>query len=261
MESATLWRRVAELVEAGIPFTHCVVVKSTGSVPRKAGAHMLVFPDGAVEGSVGGAGLEEKVKVAAIEALAAGKKPRTESFELWYRNPGGLDSLCGGSLEVYIEPMPRSPHILLFGGGHVGLALARILEINEYAYTVVDDREDYAGPDRFPGAAECVVGRPAAFFAERDLSRYTHAVLLGYSYDLDLEALEFLLKGMDGYVGLIGSKAKATEFRRRLADRGLTEEQVTRLRCPIGVDIRSETAAEVATAIAAELVDTAYRPE
>jgi len=251
---SSIWERIAELHRTGRDFALCTVVKTTGSVPRRPGARMIVFADGSIEGSVGGAGFEEQVKTAALEALAAKKLPALMSFDLWYRKPSGLDSLCGGSVMVSIEPVQRRTHVLIFGGGHVGHALARILDVVEIAYTVVDDRAEYSAVERFPGAAECFTGRPAAFLDDRDLSIYTQSILLGYSYDSDLEALERLLPALSGPVGLIGSRAKGTEMRERLATRGVDQEAIARLRCPIGVDMPTETAGEIALAIAAEIL-------
>jgi len=251
-----IWTRIARLVDEGRPFVLCTVVESSGSVPRHAGARMLVFPDGSIVGSVGGAGAEEMVKRVALEALAARSGPELRTLDLWYKKREGLDSLCGGRVTVYIEPMESVTHVLLCGGGHIAHALARILEVDEYRHTVVDDRPEYASSARFPAAAEVYLGKPAGFLDGRDLARYSHVVLLGYSHELDLEMLRGLLPRFTGSVGVIGSRAKALEIRTRLIDAGLAKELVDRLRCPIGVDIGAESAAEIATSIAAEIVKT-----
>jgi xanthine dehydrogenase accessory factor len=253
---STFWRRVARLEEEGTPFVLCTVVQATGSVPRGPGAHMLVLADGSTEGSVGGAGAEEGVKHAALEALAHRQGPRLCTFDLWYRKEQGLDSLCGGSVTVYIEPMHQRTHVLILGGGHVALALTRLLEVLEYTFTVVDDRPEYSSAERFPGAAATHTEVAARFGAEQDLTPYTHVVLLGYSHGADQAALQTLLPRFRGYVGQVGSRTKAREFRQRLIAQGLPAEQVEAVRCPVGVEINAETAAEVALSIAAEIVQT-----
>ena len=253
---SSFWRRVAQLEEEGIPFVLCTVVEARGSVPRGPGAHMLVLADGSAEGSVGGAGAEEGVKQAALEALAHRRGPRLCTFDLWYRKAEGLDSLCGGSVTVYIEPMHQRTHVLILGGGHVALALTRLLEVLEYAFTVVDDRPEYSAQERFPGATATHTEAPACFAGQQELSHYTHVVLLGYSHGADQEALQALLPRFQGFVGQVGSRTKAHELRRRLMEAGLSPEQVESFRCPVGVEISAETAAEVALSIAAEIVQT-----
>src|SRR5262245_44667608 len=148
--SRKILRRAAELAEAGVPFALCTVIGARGSVPGKVGAKMIVTPDGAQFGTVGGAGLEEKTKALGVKCLGE-RKGGTFRFDLAYHRPGALDSLCGGSVEILVEFMGAVPHLLICGGGHVGLEVARLADQLEYLYSVLDDRPEFASRERFPG--------------------------------------------------------------------------------------------------------------
>src|SRR3712207_3084980 len=118
--SRKVMRQAAELLDAGVSFALCTVVTTRGSVPGKAGAKMIVRPDGGQVGTVGGAGLEEMTKQLARRCLTE-RRSFTHRFELAAGRPGALDSLCGGAVEILVEYMGAAPHILICGGGHVGL--------------------------------------------------------------------------------------------------------------------------------------------
>ena len=251
MDPAIL-RQAADLAERGVACALAVVVEATGSVPGKAGATMLVTVDGTSRGTVGGAGLEERVKALCREALRRGAGG-VHSFDLANWKPAGLDSVCGGTVTVSISVVRPVPHLLLVGGGHCTLALAQVCDVLGWGYTVVDSRPEYVSTERFPRARARRRAAPADAIREaEDLTLYSHAYLLGHSHHEDGEALVALLeRGFPGVVGAIGSRAKMRAFRERAAARGLSADRV---RCPIGVDVGAQTPAEIAVAVAAEVV-------
>jgi xanthine dehydrogenase accessory factor len=246
--SRKVLRRAAELADAGQPFAMCTVTATRGSVPGKVGAKMIVDRTGAQFGTVGGAGLEEKTKALAVECIAK-KKSATQKFDLAYFRPGALDSLCGGTVEVLVEYMGAVPHILMCGGGHVGLEVAKLCDQLEYVYSVLDDREEFAGRARFPNAHGLFVGRPELFFPEADLSGYSHIIILGYSHRIDTDILYNCCKRFGGYIGVISSKLKRREMFARVRERGVTDEEMARVEAPLGVTIGAETPAEIAVSI------------
>lgn len=247
-----LLREAASLAERGVACALAVVVKATGSVPGKVGATMLVTVDGTSQGTVGGAGLEERVKKLCVDAIHRGEGG-VHSFDLARWKPEGLDSLCGGSVEVAVHVLRPVPHLLLVGAGHCSRALARVCDVLDWGYTVVDSRPAYATGEHFPRAREVAHAAPAAYIeAQEDLSRFTHAYLLGHSHHEDGDALLALLaRGYGGALGVIGSRAKMRAFEKRAAERGLGTQGV---RCPIGLDVGAQTPAEIAVAVAAEVV-------
>jgi xanthine dehydrogenase accessory factor len=246
---------ITDLEQRGVRSAVATVVEAVGSVPGKLGARLVLAESGEMHGTVGGAGLEEQVKSLLRGALAGRERPGLHRFELARQKPNALDSICGGSVSIFIEVMIPRPHLVLFGGGHVGLAVARLCDVVEYRYTVVDDRPEYAHRDRFPGAAETFVGHAADFLRGRDLTPYSHVYVLGYSHHEDEASLAATVRAFAGPIRLIGSQSKRVDLRSRLAAAGVPESEFDRrVTCPIGLDIAAETPAEIAVAILGEVI-------
>ncbi|MHB8606304.1 MAG: XdhC family protein [Thermoplasmatota archaeon] len=246
------------LYDARVAFVECRVVDAVGSVPGKLGATMLVPERGAIVGTVGGAGLEEKVKTLARAALAGGKGGVHE-FTLANWREGGLDAVCGGTVKVALTVHRAMPHLLLLGGGHVAKALADQCDLLEWSYTVADSRAEFANAERFPRADATVAQPLDKWLSAADLARFSHAFILGHDHKLDVEALEALLPRFAGHVGVIGSKAKHTSIVERLRKRGLDDARIARIHTPIGLDIGAETPEEIAVAVVAEIMGTSRR--
>src|SRR5258706_6616402 len=170
-------RHASELLDAGVPFAVCTVASVKGSVPGKVGAKMIVLADGTALGTVGGAGLEEKTKAVGRRCVAE-RSGQTATFDLACYRKGGLDSLCGGTVEIFVEYMAARPHVLVCGGGHVGLEVAKLCDQLEYAYSVLDDRPAYASEARFPHARACLAARPEEFLPTPRLLGYSPIVVL-----------------------------------------------------------------------------------
>lgn len=250
-----LWRHMLDLAERRHPFAVCTVVHTDGSVPGKVGSTMVVTAEGRTHGTVGGAGLEERVKAAAVEALRTGHGTLLH-YDLAKWKEGGLNAVCGGSVDVSVLVHRALPHLLLYGGGHCGKALADIATTLDWDASVVDLRAEYANRERFPNAVDVVAGEPAAWTKAADLSGVTHAYLLGHSWEVDTAILAELLPRFDGFVGVIGSQAKRRSMFEELRRRGVPQAQVDRVVCPIGVDVGAESPEEIAVAVAAEVIQS-----
>lgn len=251
--SSKVMHRALQLLEAGLPYCLCTVVDARGSVPGRPGAKMIVTADGHAFGTVGGAGLEEQTKALALRCLQT-RRSRIEHFDLSRFKPQGLDSLCGGSVDIMLEFVPGRPHVLICGGGHVGLEVARLCEQLEYLYSVFDERPEYSSPERFANARCHHTHKALEFFAEAQLEPYSHVVLLGHSYRVDTDVLAQLLKRYTGYVGLICSRLKRKQMFDSLLSQGVTAADLDRIEAPVGVDIGAESPAEIAVAIMASVI-------
>jgi xanthine dehydrogenase accessory factor len=259
MTHLELAREAVRLLERHEPFARATVVKTVGSVPGKLGASLLVRSDGSFLGTVGGAALEERVKALAIEALRR-RRGGLHHFDLQAWKPGGLPSLCGGSVEIAVEYVPARPNLLLWGGGHVAAALARLLPGLEYDYSVADDRPEWIGADRFPAAQRRVVVEPRRLWDALDPSTFTHLYLLGYDARKDLEVLEVSLGRFRGFVGLIASAPKREHMIATLRQRGVPETEIARIRSPIGLPFGAESPAEIAVSVVAEIIQEQHTP-
>ena len=248
-----LTREALRLMELHQAFVRATVVRTTGSVPGKLGASMIVRTDGSFVGTVGGAALEERVKELAERAL----RDRTgdlHHFDLQAWKPGGLPSLCGGAVDIAIEYVAARPNLLLWGGGHVAHALAALLPTLEYDYSVADDRPEWVGAERFPSAERREVLAPADLWRTFEPSSFTHLYLLGYDAQKDLEVLHGALERFPNAIGLIASAAKREHMYATLRARGVAREAIARIHSPVGLDIGAQSPAEIAVAIVAEIV-------
>jgi xanthine dehydrogenase accessory factor len=250
-----LAHEVVRLMNLHVPFVRATVVKATGSVPGKVGATMILRPDGTFVGTIGGAGLEETVKEHARDALRSHRSDLFH-FDLQAWKPGGLPSLCGGSVDISVEYIAARPNLLLWGGGHVALALAELLPALEYDYSVADDRAEWVTADRFPAADRREVVTPAEVWSVFDPAEFSHLYLLGYDAKKDLELLARSIEVFPGFIGLISSAPKRTHMFAELRRRGVTASAIARVHAPIGLSIGAESPAEIAIAVVAEIIQT-----
>jgi xanthine dehydrogenase accessory factor len=252
-------QKILQLIDEGRAFAVATVAEATGSVPGKAGSKMIVLPDGTQFGTVGGAGLEQKVKALCLAAIGK-KKGGLVSFDLQYYKEGALDSLCGGSVQVFVEYLAPVPHLLIAGGGHCGLEISKLCDQLGYFHSVLDDRAEFASGERFPNARRTVRALPADFFAAEDLSPYSHVVLVGWSHKIDTDLLFHLVQKFPGWIGVISSKSKRREMFLRLKARGIAEEALARVVAPVGLPIGAESPAEIAVSILAQVIASLRRP-
>lgn len=252
-------REVLRLMDRHEAFVRATVVKAVGSVPGKVGAAMILRPDGTFLGTIGGAGLEEQVKEHARGALVS-RKGDLFHFDLQAWKPGGLPSLCGGSVDVAVEYVPARPNILLWGGGHVAEAIAHFLPRLEYDYSVADDRPEWVSAERFPDADRREVVTPSEVWKVYDPAEFSHLYLLGYDAKKDLELLAVSLDQFSGYIGLISSAPKRAHMFADLRRKGHTPGMIARVHAPIGLPIGAESPAEIAVSVVAEIVRSLRQP-
>lgn len=255
----TMTRRALELMDAHRPFVRATVVKATGSVPGKVGATMLFAGPGDTCGTVGGAALEETVKALAAQALID-RRGDLHHFDLQAWKPGGLPSLCGGSVDIALEYVGARANLLLWGGGHVSRALAEILPTLEYDHSVADDRREWVGEDRFPHAERREVVAPSQLWEVFEPAGFTHLYVLGYDAKRDLDVLEHSIDRFPNFIGLIASAAKRTHMWAELRHRGFTDAQLERIHTPVGLAIGAESPAEIAVSIVAEIIRFGHPP-
>lgn len=236
-----------------VSFVRATVVKTVGSVPGKVGASMILRPDGTFLGTIGGAGLEEEVKAHARNALTS-RRSDLFHFDLQAWKPGGLPSLCGGSVDISVEYVPARPNLLLWGGGHVAHAIATLLPALEYDYSVADDRPEWVTVERFPHADRREAVTPGEVWTVFDPSEFSHLYLLGYDAKKDLELLASSTDRFPGYIGLISSAPKRAHMFAELRRRGVAPAAIARVHAPIGLAIGAESPSEIAVAVVAEII-------
>jgi xanthine dehydrogenase accessory factor len=243
----------AAALERGEPAALVTIVRSTGSTPQRTGAKMLVFADGRTVGTIGGGCYENDALGKAREAIASGK-PSLVKYDLNddFVQESGL--ICGGQMEIYIDPIAPAPALYVIGAGHVGWNLARMAAEAGFRIHVLDDREKFANAERFPFAETIEVDDIGAWLhkAELPASAYVVVVTRGHTHDFD--AIRALAARDLRYLGLIGSRAKVARIFDALEAEGMPLECLHRVHAPIGLDIGAITPAEIAVSILAELI-------
>ncbi len=173
-EPMSILQTLAELERKGEPVVVATVVRSQGSVPRHDGSKMLIYPDGRIDGTIGGGDMESRV---IKEALAALKDGEIRKLSYAFRDVQKGDvGVCGGEVEVFVEPLLPKPQVIIAGGGHVGKALSEIASLCGFRVTVIDDRPEYADPERFPEAERVIRGRFDEVLADYPLDSTTYVV-------------------------------------------------------------------------------------
>jgi len=229
------------------------IVGANGSTPQRTGAKMLVFADGRTIGTIGGGCYESDAIGRARLAIADGR-PHLARYDLNddFVQESGL--ICGGQMDVYIDPIAPAPRLYVIGAGHVGFHLARAAAEAGFRIHIVDDREKFANAERFPMADSVVVEDIAAWLHRADLPSSAYVVVVTRGHTHDLDALRALAARELRYLGMIGSRAKTARVFDALESEGLPVPCLDRVHAPIGLDIGAVTPAEIAISILAEMI-------
>jgi len=244
---------LAAALEKGEPVALVTITGSTGSTPQRVGAKMLVYEDGRTVGTIGGGCYENEAFWKAREAIKS-RKPLNMSFELNddFAQESGL--VCGGQMEVFIEPVESSPELYVFGAGHVGHFVGKMAHDVGFRVHVVDDREKFANAERFGPDIDVIVDDIPTWLDTHALSATTYAVVVTRGHRHDLETMRGLLRSPLRYLGLIGSKAKVKRIFDMLREEGVSPDTLRPVHAPIGLDIGAITPQEIAVSIVAELI-------
>jgi xanthine dehydrogenase accessory factor len=243
----------ADHIQRNVPCALCTVIRTSGSVPRHAGSKMLVGAGGALlAGTVGGGAMESRVIELAVAATRDGKT-RAAAYQL--SDPASGDpGVCGGEVEVFIEPLLASPTLLVIGAGHVGRAVAHLAKWSGFRVLLADDRAELCAPDACPGADEYLAGPLQETLPRLALTPQTYVALVTRGYPIDVDALPILVQSPVAYIGVIGSRRRWITAMAALRERGLTDADLARIHAPIGLEIGAETPEEIAVSIMAEVI-------
>jgi xanthine dehydrogenase accessory factor len=255
----SIYQYVAKLEQEGREFAVCTVIDAQGSSPGRTSFKMVVLPDGAQHGTVGGGKLELTVLGAARDAIAEGKS-RIVTFDLSQDGKDSLGMLCGGSVTLYIEYVASRPLLYIYGAGHVGRFLATFASLVGFEVTVLDDRPEFATPGRIPDAHHFLTGNFVELVHTTTYGPQGYHVILTDKHVSDEQVLQALLeRKLDNrYIGMIGSRSKTLEVFQRLEAAGVDREELACVYAPVGIDHGGQTAEEIALAICTELVATRH---
>lgn len=253
-DCTVIYKEIAQLIDEGRRAALATVVSTEASSPGLPGFKMLVFPDGSSLGTVGGGALEARTIREAIEAITE-DTPRLVEAKLAPGDEDSLGMICGGVARVYIEPITSRPKLVVFGAGHVGAAVAHIATIAGFRVVVIDDRPEFADREKVVADETIVSGfSEAARDVPMDASTYVVIVTRGHVHDREVLAGCLRREPRLAYIGMIGSRAKVRATFDALLKEGFSQEDLTRVHAPVGIEIGAESAQEIAVSIVAEII-------
>lgn len=248
-----LYEEIVRLRRQGLRAALATIVARRGSTPRRDAAKMIVYADGDQLGTLGGGCTEAEICREALTVIRS-ERPSLLHFDLTEDDAedGGL--ICGGTMEVYVEPILPDPMLFIFGAGHIGQCVAESATRLGFRITVLDDRVKYANKERFPSAHEVCVGSWDEMFGLLPVNDSSYLLIATRGHRYDLACLRFALQTPARYIGLLGSLRKTKLLFGALEREGVDNSKFDRVFAPVGIEIGSETPEEIAVSIAAELV-------
>ena len=245
-----IYNQISDLIGQNKEGVLCIITDTTGSSPRKAGSKMIVFPDRKIVGTIGGGSIEFQAISDAIEVLKIGI-PLKKTFKL----EEDLAMHCGGTVEIYFEPIKSSLDLYIFGAGHIGRVVARYALDFGFRVTIFDQREEIIKEfDTSP--YRCVSEEFYSAIEKADFSENTFCVIVTPKHEYDERIVMNLARKPFGYLGMIGSQRKVAEVKKNMLEKdGFKQPEIDRIDMPIGIKFNAETPEEIAVSIIAKLID------
>lgn len=248
----SIYQALSEIVKNNEAAALCTVVRSEGSTPRHVGSKMLVYPNGKFIGTVGGGELESRVIKAALESLHNGG---AQNLSYTMADPSrGDPGVCGGTVEVFVEPILPPAMIVVIGGGHVGKAVVHLAKWLGFRVAVSDDRAEFCNSESVPGADAYYPVEMGKLSEHLKINNRTYIVITSRGSAVDAQGLPNLLESEAAYIGVIGSKRRWLTTAKALRAKGVSEEKITRVHSPMGLELNAETPEEIAVSIMAEIL-------
>ena len=228
----------------------CTVVHTKGSTPRKVGAKMLVYENGEIYGTIGGGELEKSVIKDALQQMRE-RKPKLFRHDLLHQH----EMCCGGTVDIYIEPVMKKNKLYIFGAGHTGRALAQVAAGFDFEIYMIDDRKEFLDDCKTEGVSKMHLDYRLAL-PVLPFDEHTFICIMTYSHPIDRDILAFCLKKPFAYLGMIGSERKV-EMTKKMFSEGMisSKEELDKVDMPMGIDIAAEGTEEIAVSILAKLIE------
>lgn len=229
------------------------IVEVRGSIPSYESAKLLVREDGSMVGTIGGGCVEAEVWTAARDVIES-EKPKHLTFNLGQDAAYDNGLICGGQLDVFVEPVLPVPGAFIFGAGHISKSLAKVADLAGFRAVVVDDRESFASRERFPEAAEVHAGEYEELFPRLAINETSYVIIVTRGHRDDMRVLKLAIATPARYIAMVGSKRKVLSVVRELEKEGVPREALERIHAPMGLDIGAISPEEIAISVAAEMI-------
>jgi xanthine dehydrogenase accessory factor len=248
-----VYEELLRLRKLGQKCALATIVDVRGSIPSYETAKLLVREDGSMTGTIGGGCVEAEVWNAAREVIET-EKPKHLTFNLGQDAAYDNGLICGGQLDVFVEPVLPVPRAFIFGAGHISKSLAKVANIAGFETVVVDDRESFANRERFPDATEVHAGEYEEIFSQLTINENSYVIIVTRGHRDDMRVLKLAVATSARYIAMIGSKRKVINVVRELEKEGIPRSAFERIFAPMGFDIGAVAPEEIAIAVAAEMI-------
>lgn len=248
-----VFQEICNLQRQGRRSALATIVNVRGSIPSAKAAKMLVRDDGSIVGTIGGGCVENDVLKGAMEVMRD-EKPRTFDFNLDQHPDDDTGLVCGGALQVFVEPIIPRPLLYIFGAGHVGLNIYKVGLLTGFQPIVIDDRDLYANRERFPEALDVLTGDMDEILAHLDPPDTSYIVIVTRGHRHDMRVLRWAVETRAHYIGMLGSARKVLTLAKQLESEGVDRTLLEKVYAPIGLNIGSVTPEEIAVSVVAELI-------
>ena len=248
-----IFEEIVELRRTGRRGALATIIHARGSIPSFESAKMLVRDDGSIAGTIGGGCVEAEVWQAAREVMEE-EKPRNLTFNLNHDPKYDTGLVCGGTLEIYLEPILPVQTLYLFGAGHVSINVYRAGRMAGFEVVVVDDRETYANRERFPEAKDVYADDFERVLSQLAPNHSSYLLIVTRGHRDDMRVLRWAVETPARYIGMIGSQRKVIAIYKQLEKEGISPEKLARVYAPVGLNIGAITPEEIAIAIVAEMI-------
>ncbi|MGD1092766.1 MAG: XdhC/CoxI family protein [Bryobacteraceae bacterium] len=255
-----IYDEIVRLRNLGQKCALATIVQVNGSIPSYESAKLLVREDGSMLGTIGGGCVEAEVWTAAREVIDT-EKPRHLNFSLGQDAAYDNGLICGGQLNIFVEPVVPQPRAFIFGGGHVSKSISRVANIAGFATIIVDDREAFANPERFPEAAETYAEEYEAVFPKLTVTSSSYLIIVTRGHRDDMRVLRWAVNTPARYIAMIGSKRKTISVVHELEKEGFPRELFEKVFAPMGLEIGAESPEEIAISVVAEMIAIRRSPD
>jgi len=255
-----IYDEIVRLRKAGQKCALATIVQVNGSIPSYESAKLLVREDGSMLGTIGGGCVEAEVWTAAREVIET-EKPRHLTFSLGQDAAYDNGLICGGQLNIFVEPVIPQPRAFIFGGGHVSKSISKVANLAGFATIIVDDREAFANKERFPEAEETYADEYEAVFPKLEVTSSSYLVIVTRGHRDDMRVLRWAVQTPAKYIAMIGSKRKTISVIRELEKEGFARSLFEKIFAPMGLEIGAESPEEIAISVVAEMIAVRRSPD
>jgi xanthine dehydrogenase accessory factor len=255
-----IYDEIVRLRKLGQKCALATIVQVRGSIPSYESAKLLVREDGSMMGTVGGGCVEAEVWNAAREVIDT-EKPKNLSFSLGQDAAYDEGLICGGQLNIFVEPVIPQPQAFIFGGGHVSKSISRVAAIAGFSTIIVDNREAFANPGRFPEAEATYAEEYEDVFPKLPVTASSYLIIVTRGHRDDMRVLRWAVTTQARYIAMIGSKRKTISVIHELEHEGFPRDAFERIFAPMGLEIGAQSPEEIAISVVAEMIAVRRSPD